>query len=138
MRADRRHDTQCPATLRWSPDQKQSRSESALGWRAAPTGCQPRSTHQTGVATTNGIEAESEHCLSLAENSIGLVTALVPVLGYETGSRIARRALDEGRKVADIVLEERLLSKSRLDELLRLDAMTRPSRIIMAAAKPKG
>jgi aspartate ammonia-lyase len=86
----------------------------------------------------NGIEADRERCLSLAENSIGLVTALVPVLGYETCSRIARRALGEGRKVADIVLEEGLLSKSRLDELLRLDAMTRPSRIVMAPAKPKG
>ena len=61
------------------------------------------------------------------------MTALGPVLGHETCSRIARRALDERRAVADIVLEERLLTKARLDELLRLDTMTRPSRIVMAA-----
>ena len=80
----------------------------------------------------NGIEADRERCLSLVENSIGLVTALGPVLGYETCSRIARRALDERRTVADIVLEEGLLTGERLNELLRLEAMTSPSRMALA------
>jgi aspartate ammonia-lyase len=85
----------------------------------------------------NGIEADRERCLSLVENSIGLVTALGPHLGYETCSRIARRALDERRTVAEIVLEEGLLTEARLSELLRLETLTRPSRIVMAAkAKP--
>jgi aspartate ammonia-lyase len=66
------------------------------------------------------------------------VTALGPVLGYEACSRIARRALDERRTVAEIILEEGLLTETRLNELLRLEAMTRPSRIVMAAVtKPK-
>ena len=87
----------------------------------------------------NGIEADRERCLGLVENSIGLVTALGPVLGYETCSRIARRALDERRRIADIVLEEGLLAEARLNELLRLETMTRPSRMVMAAVtKPKG
>ena len=78
----------------------------------------------------NGIEADRERCLDLVENSIGLVTALGPVLGYETCSRIARRALDERRTVADIVLEEGLLTEARLNELLQLDraAWVCPSR----------
>jgi aspartate ammonia-lyase len=85
-----------------------------------------------------GIEADRERCLWLAENSIGLVTALGPVLGHETCSRIARRALGEKRTVAGIVLEEGLLTEARLKELLHLEAMTRPSRIVMAAtAKAK-
>jgi aspartate ammonia-lyase len=87
----------------------------------------------------NGIEADRERCLGLVENAIGLVTALGPVLGYETCSRIARRALDEGRTIAGVVLEEGLLTETRLNELLRLEAMTRPSRIAMAAvSQPKG
>src|ERR1700730_12675352 len=49
----------------------------------------------------NGIEAHRERCLGLVENSIGLVTALGPVLGYEECSRIARRALDERRTIAE-------------------------------------
>jgi aspartate ammonia-lyase len=61
------------------------------------------------------------------------------VPGYEARSRIARRTLDEKRTVAAIVLEEGLLTEARLSELLRLEAMTRPSRIVVASAtKPKG
>ncbi|GAC1336914.1 MAG: aspartate ammonia-lyase [Beijerinckiaceae bacterium] len=75
-----------------------------------------------------GIEADRERCLDLVENSIGLITALGPSLGYEVSSHIARRALAEKRKVADIVLEEKLLTREQLEELLRIEAMTAPSR----------
>lgn len=85
-----------------------------------------------------GIEADRERCRSLVESSIGLVTALGPVLGYETCSRIARRALDEHRQVADIIREEGLLSDTQLTQLLAVETMTRPSRIVRAAAKAKG
>jgi aspartate ammonia-lyase len=82
-----------------------------------------------------GIEADREHCMRLVENSIGLVTALGPTLGYEACSRIARRALAEKRRVSDLVLEEGLLTEAQLSELLRLDAMTRPSRGNIAAPR---
>ncbi|MGI3777745.1 MAG: hypothetical protein ACRYGC_10685, partial [Janthinobacterium lividum] len=62
------------------------------------------------------------------ENSIGLVTALGPALGYEACSHVAKRALAEKRRVADIVLEEGLLDAGQIDRLLQLEAMTRPSR----------
>ena len=90
--------------------------------------------HLTAAITTlttrciNGIEADRERCRALVEDSIGLVTALNPTLGYETSSRIAKRALNEKRKVADIVMEEGLLTRQQLDELLKLEAMTAPSR----------
>lgn len=92
--------------------------------------------HLTAAVTTlrarcvEGIEADRDHCRALVENSIGLVTALGPVLGYEASSRVARRALAEGRKVAEIVLEEGLLSPDRLETLLRADNMTAPSRSV--------
>jgi aspartate ammonia-lyase len=75
-----------------------------------------------------GIEADRAHCMELVENSIGLVTALGPTLGYEACSRIAKRALAENRRVSDLVLEEGLLTEAQLGDLLRLEAMTRPSR----------
>ena len=90
--------------------------------------------HLTAAVTTfrtrciEGIEANREHCRALVENSIGLVTALGPVLGYEASSRVARRALAEGRKVADIVLEEGLLSPEMLETLLRAETMTAPTK----------
>jgi aspartate ammonia-lyase len=77
-----------------------------------------------------GITANREHCLDLVNHSIGLVTALGPTLGYEATSRIAKRALKEGRGVREIVLEEGLLDERTLDELLRIEAMTRPSRVV--------
>jgi aspartate ammonia-lyase len=75
-----------------------------------------------------GIEADRERCLALVEDSITLVTALVPTLGYEASSRIAKRALAEKRKIADIALEEKLLTPDQLMALLRIEAMTAPSR----------
>jgi aspartate ammonia-lyase len=82
-----------------------------------------------------GIEADRERCLSLAGSSTSLVTALLPVLGYETATRIARLALEKGRRVAEIVLEEGLLTEQKLNELLRLEAMTGPSRVVAAVRR---
>ena len=84
-----------------------------------------------------GIEADRERCLELARNSIGLVTALAPMLGHEVCSHIARRALDEGRKVADIVLEEGLMTEAQLGDLLGIENMTRPTRMTGPVFEPK-
>ena len=75
-----------------------------------------------------GIEADRERCRALVHGSIGLVTALVPTLGYEASSRVAQRALKEDRSVAELVLKEGLLTQEQLDQLLELEAMTHPSR----------
>ena len=75
-----------------------------------------------------GIEADAERCRDLVETSIGLVTVLNPMLGYEVASHVAKRALAEKRRVADIILEEKLLSAEDLDRLLKIEAMTAPSR----------
>ena len=75
-----------------------------------------------------GIEVDRERCEMLVRGSIGLITALVPALGYEASSRVAQRALAEKRSVAEIVLDEGLLSEAQLTELLQVEAMTRPSR----------
>ncbi|HEY0424242.1 MAG TPA: hypothetical protein VGC82_13055, partial [Rhodopila sp.] len=63
------------------------------------------------------------------------VTALVPALGYEASSRVAKRALAERRSVADVVLDEGLLTEVQLNELLQLEAMTRPSRTRVVVAR---
>ncbi len=80
------------------------------------------------IRCIEGIEVDRERCESLVRGSIGLVTALVPALGYEASSRVARRALTEKRTVAEVVLDEGLLTQAQLDELLQLEAMTRPHR----------
>jgi aspartate ammonia-lyase len=79
-----------------------------------------------------GIEADVERCRGLAINSIGIVTALNPVLGYEVCSRIAKRALEENRSVLDVVLEEGVLTKEQVTKLLRPEKMTQPARATIA------
>ncbi len=74
----------------------------------------------------SGIQADTERCCALAENSIGLVTALCPLLGYEVASRVAKRALNEKCRISDIILDERLLTEDVLRKFLRLEAMTAP------------
>jgi aspartate ammonia-lyase len=73
-----------------------------------------------------GITANKERLRWFVENSIGVVTALVPVLGYETATEVATEALSSGRGVYEIVLERGLLKKEELDSLLNPSAMTNP------------
>ncbi len=72
-----------------------------------------------------GIEANVERCLEYVHHSIGLVTALNPVLGYEKSSAIAKEALRTGDSVYELVLRRGLLSKERLDDLLKPENMVR-------------
>jgi aspartate ammonia-lyase len=73
-----------------------------------------------------GIEPNRERCLEYVRNSIGLVTALNPVLGYERSAAIAKEALATGASVYSLVLEKGWLSKDQLDDLLTPEKMTRP------------
>lgn len=73
-----------------------------------------------------GITVNADRCREMVLNSIGIVTALNPTLGYKNSSRIAKRALKENRSVYDLVLEENLLTKAELDELLKPENMIKP------------
>lgn len=77
----------------------------------------------------DGITANKEYCKQMVLNSIGIVTALNPTIGYDNSSRIAKRALKEDRSVYDLVLEEKLLSKKELDKLLKPEMMIQPQKL---------
>ncbi|MFE2187817.1 aspartate ammonia-lyase [Streptomyces sp. NPDC059455] len=66
-----------------------------------------------------GITANTERLRTSVENSIGLVTALNPYIGYSAATSIAKEALATGRGVAELVLEKGLLPADRLAEVLR-------------------
>lgn len=74
----------------------------------------------------DGITANEDRCRELVENSIGLVTALNPVLGYEKSTKLAKEALEKNRGVYELVLERKLLSKEQLDEILKPENMIKP------------
>lgn len=65
-----------------------------------------------------GITANPARMKHFVEQSIGIVTALVPRLGYEASTDIAREALETGRGVYEIVQRRKLLTARELDELL--------------------
>ena len=66
----------------------------------------------------DGITANREVCKNMVMNSIGIVTALNPYIGYKTSTKIAQEAMETGKSVYDLVLEHDILSKEKLDEIL--------------------
>jgi aspartate ammonia-lyase len=70
-----------------------------------------------------GITANPDRLRRFVEESIGIVTALVPVLGYETASEVAKEALASGRGVYDVVISRSLMTREKLDEVLNPAAM---------------
>lgn len=73
-----------------------------------------------------GITANVDRCRELVENSIGLVTALNPYIGYEKSAEIAKEALKTGGSVYQIVLDKGYLSQQELDDILKPENMVRP------------
>mgnify|MGYP000099470177 FL=1 len=74
----------------------------------------------------DGITANKIRCEEMVLNSIGLVTALNPYIGYENSTMVAKEALNNNTSVYDIVLEKKLLSKEQLDEIIHPHNMIRP------------
>ena len=71
----------------------------------------------------DGITVNREHCYEMVKNSIGIVTALNPYIGYKASTKVAKEALETGGSVYDIVLEKGLMTKEKLDEALDPKAM---------------
>lgn len=74
----------------------------------------------------DGITANREVCKNMVKNSIGIVTALNPYIGYKTSTKIAQEALETGKSVYDLVLEHNILSQQKLDEILDPKNMLSP------------
>jgi aspartate ammonia-lyase len=74
----------------------------------------------------SGITANVERCRDMVENSVGIVTAINPHVGYEVASSVAKEAIISGRPVRDIVLEKGVLTREELDLILHPYEMTRP------------
>ena len=77
----------------------------------------------------DGITANEQRCREMVINSIGIVTALNPVLGYETCSMLAKEALNNNLSVYNLVIEKKLLSKKELDDLLKPENMIQPQKM---------
>jgi aspartate ammonia-lyase len=78
-----------------------------------------------------GITANTEVLRAAVENSIGLVTALNPYIGYEAATGIAKEALATGRGVAELVRDKGLLPAGTLARLLRPEAVAGPGQALV-------
>lgn len=74
----------------------------------------------------SGITANVEHCRELVERSIGIVTALLPYIGYEQAAAIAKEALGSGKSVLALALEQKLLDRKQIEEILSPENMLQP------------
>ena len=81
------------------------------------------------VECVDGIVANEEHCRSVVEHSIGIVTALKPFIGYANSTEIAKEALETGGSVYQLVLDKKLLTQEQLDTILDPKHMVRPSKV---------
>ncbi len=70
------------------------------------------------VECIEGITPNKKHTADMVKNSIGIVTALNPYIGYKASTKVAKKALETGKSVYSIVLKEKLMDKKQLDEVL--------------------
>ncbi len=73
-----------------------------------------------------GITANESRCRYLVENSVGIITAICPHVGYQKAAEIAKAAMKTGESVRSLILKEGLLDEKDLDEILEPVHMTEP------------
>lgn len=78
----------------------------------------------------DGITVNAEHNAETVRNSIGIVTALNPYIGYKNSTKIAKEALETGASVYDLVLRDNILTKEKLDAILDPKHMLDPMDVI--------
>jgi fumarate hydratase class II len=75
-----------------------------------------------------GIAANAAQCQAYGERTASLVTAVAPLIGYDAAAKIFEKALAENKPLREVLLEDGLMSKERLDEILDLKKLTRGGR----------
>jgi len=73
-----------------------------------------------------GITANEERCRRMVENSIGIITAICPYVGYERAAEVAKEALKSDRSVKELVLEKGLMDQEQLNRVMDPYHMTEP------------
>jgi aspartate ammonia-lyase len=83
------------------------------------------------LKAVDGITANASHTEQMVMNSVGIVTLLNPIIGYEESSSIAKEALQTMKSIHDIAVKERkVITQEKWDELFRFDNLIHPKYII--------
>jgi aspartate ammonia-lyase len=73
-----------------------------------------------------GITANETRCRYFVENSVGIITAICPYVGYQKAAEIAKEAIKTGESVRKLIIETGLLTKKQMDEIMDPVQMTEP------------
>lgn len=73
-----------------------------------------------------GIEANVANCQAYVDQSIGIITALNPHVGYKVATRVAKEALETGITIREIILRDNILPVEAVDKILDPMEMTEP------------
>ena len=76
----------------------------------------------------SGITADKERCYSYADRSLMIVTSITPHVGYDNAAKVAKKAMAENKSIREVILEEKILPKEKLDQVLDLKKMTKGGR----------
>ncbi len=74
----------------------------------------------------SGITANENRCRYLVENSVGVITAICPHVGYQKAAEIAKKAIATGESVRSLILQEGLLTEEELNQIMDPVRMTEP------------
>ena len=72
------------------------------------------------------LEANRQQCQYWLDHSVGIITALLPHIGYEQSSMLAKEAYMTGRPIRDILLEKNIFTKEQMDYIFSPEEMTQP------------
>lgn len=73
-----------------------------------------------------GITANETRCRYFVENSVGIITAICPYVGYQKAAEIAKEAIKTGESVKKLIIEQGILTEEQMDEILDPVQMTEP------------
>lgn len=82
--------------------------------------------HTLNVNCIQGITANEEHCRQEVENSVGIITAIVPYIGYSKAAEIAKDAIRTGSNVRDLIVQKGIMTQRQLDIILDPKTITKP------------
>jgi aspartate ammonia-lyase len=74
------------------------------------------------------IEVNQDRCQQILDNSLALITGLVPYIGYDQASILAREVRESDKTLRELIVEKNIFSKSELEEILKIENMTSPGR----------
>lgn len=77
----------------------------------------------------DGIKARAEASLRYAEDTVALITVLAPAIGYDNAAKIAKKSMSGGKSIRELVVEEGILPKEKVDEILDLKKISKGGRL---------